>query len=135
MKTTKVIDLDKHTPGPWVCPIHHGSEADNAKMLELGLALVPALTNEGQRFIMTTVRSPDGPDIKRVALVDAQVHFKRGKGHQSECEERDANAALIAKAPEMREALKRICAITTGDGPHGSMDRLNAIFAIAKGAL
>jgi hypothetical protein len=55
-----------------------------------------------------------GPDpdqeIKRIALVDCQTRFKRGQGWQTECDEREANAHLIAAAPELLEALREVMA-------------------------
>jgi hypothetical protein len=55
-----------------------------------------------------------GPDpdqeIKRIALVDCQTRFKRGQGWQTECDEREANARLIAAAPELLEALREVMA-------------------------
>jgi hypothetical protein len=39
--------------------------------------------------------------------VDCQTPFKRGEGWQSECEVREANARLIAAAPDLLAALKQ----------------------------
>ena len=74
----------KHTPGPWY-------------VSQVGL------TNGGDRPITTE----DG----RICTVDCQTPFKRGEGWQSECDVREANARLIAAAPETaaeRDRLKEV---------------------------
>jgi hypothetical protein len=71
----------KPTPGPWY-------------VSQVGL------TNGGERPITTE----DG----RICTVDCQTPFKRGEGWQSECEVREANARLIAAAPDLLDALKRL---------------------------
>jgi hypothetical protein len=63
----------KHTQGPW-----YVSQV--------------CLTNGGERPITTE----DG----RICTVDCQTPFKRGEGWKSECDVREANARLIAAAPE-----------------------------------
>jgi hypothetical protein len=93
-----------HTPGPWHCPLFHGRPQDIEQQRKLGLSPVPALMNDGARIIMTDA----GEDTKRVALVDCQTMYKRGTGHQTECAERDANARLIAAAPDLLAALRKI---------------------------
>lgn len=92
--------MSKATPGPYTSRKYHGSDEDLALLKEYGREPVPALTNEGQRFIMA--------GEKRIALVDCQVRYKRGQGHKVECEERDANTALFCAAPDLLDALKDI---------------------------
>jgi hypothetical protein len=59
----------------------------------------PALTNEGQRYVMAS--------SKRVALVDMQKEdVRRSERHVSADAERDANACLIASAPTLLDLLK-----------------------------
>ena len=77
MNQAETLSTAKHTPGPW--------EARRA------------LTNDGQQPIV-------GAD-RRVALADSQTDFKRGQGWNHDCAEREANAQLIAAAPDMLEAL------------------------------
>lgn len=107
----------QHTPGPWTSPIFHGAA-------QFGIKPVPALTNEGSRFVM----SPAG----RIALVDCQTEFKRGKGHQADCAERDANARLIAAAPEMLAALQACACFWGSDSLYDSPVAKQARAAIAK---
>lgn len=80
----------KHTAGKWSSPIWSGSDEFNEKADALGIARVPALTNDGSRYILANGR--------RIATVDCITEFKRGKGHETECAERDANAAFIVRA-------------------------------------
>lgn len=84
--------MSKHTPGPWSVPIVTLSTD------------VQVLGNQGERYVM----AGEGDDRKRVAVVDCQTKFKRGEGWRIPCEERDANAHLIAAAPELLEALMQL---------------------------
>jgi hypothetical protein len=77
----------KHTPGEW-------------EVSATGL-----ITNDGQIAIM----APDERLMKkRVALIDCHTKFKRGEGWKVQCDERKANAILIAAAPNMLEALEAV---------------------------
>ena len=76
----------KHTPGPW--KISHSDFQ----------------TNEGQRAILQDI-----DDAKHIAFITCQSDFKRGKGWCADCSERDANARLIAAAPELLAALEVAC--------------------------
>lgn len=95
------------TPGPWNSPDFLCS-AEDADLIRkrLGREPPPARSNEGQRYVMAGV----GDETKRVALVDCQTHYKRGKGYETECAEREANALLIAAAPDLVEALQDLLA-------------------------
>jgi hypothetical protein len=72
---------DKPTPGPWY-------------VSQVGL------TNGGERPITTK--------NERICTVDCQTPFKRDEGWQAECEVREANARLIAAAPELLDARTQI---------------------------
>jgi hypothetical protein len=88
-----------HTPGPWFYRPILGEPEDVEKMREFGMEPVQAMTNEGQRYVM----APD----KRVCLVDMQCEgVKRNERHKSGDAERDANARLIAAAPDCLAACK-----------------------------
>lgn len=95
----------KHTPGPW-------------KMSSTGF-----MTNEGQIAVLQ-----DNENSAHICFVTCQTRYKRGKGWQTQCAERDANARLIAAAPDMKEALEYYAAIK---GPMGEPAR--AALAKAKG--
>lgn len=68
----------KHTLGPW------------------GVSSI-GLTNDGKRAVAS--------DDAGIAWVHPQTPYKRGDGWQHHCEEREANARLIAAAPDMLNAL------------------------------
>lgn len=116
-----------HTPGPWNFKVWMTSDEDTERALSVGLQPVRALTNEGQRFIMA-------PHY-RVALVDCQTDFKRGKGYQTDCAERDANARLIAAAPELLDACNRAeWWFSTIPNGQAMRDVMRAVIAKATGA-
>jgi hypothetical protein len=62
----------------------------------------------GKAIIMNdgavAVVSPDTE--QHIAFVTCQAKFKRGEGYKAQCAERDANARLIAAAPDLLEALE-----------------------------
>ena len=74
------------TPGPWAISELHAN----------GL-----FGNNGEAFVSTA--------DYRVAAVDCHAKFKRGEGYRAKCGERDANARLIASAPDLLAALESIC--------------------------
>ena len=74
-----------YTPGPWM------------------LGRSGNLTNQGQRPIVSA-----DEDGLRIALVDLQSETVRKNAWQADDPEREANAALIAAAPELLEALEKI---------------------------
>lgn len=81
--------MSGHTPGPWSL----------AEIHDLGLYM-----NDGSITIMAP--DPD-QDSTAIASVVCKTRYKRGLGHKAECEIRDANARLIAAAPELVEALRQ----------------------------
>ena len=73
----------KATPGPW-------------RPSQIGLE------NSGARVVTS--------DGGRIGTADTWSQFKRGDGWRSICETRDANAALIALAPELADEVLRLTA-------------------------
>lgn len=80
----------KHTPAPWRFALNHDGKP---WLLNSGYAIV-AFGAEG---------SEDGGQICEVSI---QSKPKRGEGWKHNCPVRDANARLIAAAPDLLEALK-----------------------------
>ena len=86
----------KHTPGPWRFKKYCLDETTRDEMRKRGIeGDMLALSNDGQAAVMS--------DSGRIAAVDCRTEFKRGKGHLTECPEREANARLISLAPDMLE--------------------------------
>lgn len=87
--------MSAHTPGPWTFRKWASEPTTVGGRVFDG---VRALTNDGKAPVMA------GSTL--VAQVVGHKDYKRGQGHELECAERDANAHLIAAAPEMFEALE-----------------------------
>lgn len=94
----------KHTPGPWTFVEYMHSAKDLEEIRKLGMTPIRNLSNDGEATIM----AGEGEDRKPVARAIRQVPAKRGEGYKTECAERDANARLIAAAPDLLDALKRL---------------------------
>ena len=95
-----------HTKGPWEFAIYGLEPEMIEKQRQAGIEPIRTLTNEGQAPIM----GGGDDDRRRVALVDCQADYKRGQGYKAECAERDANARLIAAAPDLLEVSERMLA-------------------------
>ena len=105
--------MHKHTSANWQFKKYFGDEAYIASLHAAGLQPTRLLSNDGT----CSVVSDDG---KHIATVTCQTKFKRGEGSTAECEERDANAALIAASPLMLKVLLawRKLAFTPNEGKH-----------------
>lgn len=113
----------KHTAGPWKYRLY--ATDDTPEMLaKFGIKPVRMLDNSGAMAISHA----DG----RVALVDCQASYKRGQGHATECSERDANARLIAAAPDLFEALTSVMKEIALKGQLSDATAMLALEAIGK---
>lgn len=102
----RVDSAPRHTPGPWS---------------------VGSLTlNDGA----IAVRAEEG----RVALVECLTDFKRGEGHSVIAPVRDANARLIAAAPEMLEALRDMVFACDDPQPDPNISLALALVAVLPAA-
>lgn len=120
----------KHTPGPWWFREYAMSAEDRAFLKErTGKEAMRMLTNAGGVVIMSG--DPEG-DCERVCEVDIQTRHKRGKGSETPCPVRDANAHLIAAAPDMLAALKGLVADQHGHAPGCGCPWCAARAAIAR---
>jgi len=86
----------KHTPAPWTWNKYFGGELQVKQGREIGIEPTQCLTNDGATAVMAGDR--------RVALVDLQANIKKRYWSTADDPERDANARLIAAAPELVEA-------------------------------
>lgn len=116
-----------HTAGNWSFRIYAQEDKDLEFMRQHNMEPTRALSNDGQIAIMCG----DGDDVTRVALVDCQTKFKRGQGYKTDCAERDANARLIAAAPDLLEALKRCEAMVSTDQGPPDWDWVRSVIAKA----
>lgn len=82
------------------------------------------LTNDGGRPVVT--------DEKRVAVVDCQTEVRKRDAWQAECEERDANARLIAAAPGLYEALENLLKLYQSAPRETTSEEIIAELALAK---
>jgi len=113
-----------HTPGPWDFPMFAISDEDREMAERLGMEVPRFHHNDGAVSIM----AGSGDERKAVANVLCQTRFKRGEGYRTVCNERDANARLVAAAPDLLAALKwAVTVIRPGSDLHNDM-----MAAIAK---
>ena len=100
MKGNTMAETTKHTPGPWRFNPFCGTEADRKQAESFGIAPVHNCGNNGERYVSS--------EHGRIALVDSQiVRAKRGKNatpYDAPDAARDANARLIAAAPDLLAA-------------------------------
>lgn len=117
-----------HTP--WSYRKFAQSDEDLAQMETMrrnGMSIWPTLmlNNEGQAIVMQ--------GDKRIAVVDSHSKVKRGEGHKSECEIRDANARLIAATPDLLAALEDLIVNVDAIAHPKRLEQARAAIAKAKG--
>ena len=92
------------TSGIWEFRPFAFTDEVRKQMEAVGIKPTRAIGNDGGVSVMTT----DGDDRKLIATVASQTEFKRGKGSEVDCPERDTNARAVAEVPNMIEALQAI---------------------------
>lgn len=118
----------KHSPGSWEYRPYFQDDENIAELRKHGLEPTRRLSNDGKAIV--TARS--GDDSKPIAHIECQTVFKRGQGHLADCAERDANARLIAAAPDMLAACKLALGLCVG--PSGERQALEGAIAKADGS-
>ena len=88
----------KHTQGNWQFKPFFGDDAFIEQQKSMGIQPTRILMNDGSCGIIC--------DDTHIANVTCQSRFKRGEGSTAVCEERDANARLIAASPRLLNALR-----------------------------
>lgn len=124
--------MTSFTPGPWRFQVYAMHDDDVERAKQVGIEPTRLLTNDG----MATVSAPadDGP--KPVARIVCHTPYKRGTGYKVDCAERDANAHLIAAAPDMYQALKDLVSAdrdTLNDDASPIWGQIAAALAKAEG--
>lgn len=129
--------MSRHTKGVAVFRMWAQSDKDREFMLANGMEPSRLLDNQGAAPLMV--------GETRVAMVDCQSKFKRGQGHESECAERDANAARLALCWNTHDELLEALTAVINDCDHSpaypgtisttTEDKARAAIAKAKGEL
>lgn len=123
----------KHTPGPWIFRKWTQTAEEIELMRKHGMEPTPNQTNDGKVFVSHVNEDPEGNT--GICLVHAKTRAKkRADQWRHQCAERDANARLIAAAPELLEGLE---CIVDGMNPDAweSLNRItqeHILSAIAK---
>ncbi len=86
--------MSAYTKGEWVFRVW-GQEP----------VTIDGMAIPGTRMLTNDGGAPIVCDGRRIVVVDAQAKSKRGEAWKVECAERDANARLIAAAPDLLELL------------------------------
>lgn len=97
---------ERFTKSKWQFRTFFGSEEDVSRMLAAGIKPVRAQGNDGSVSVITD-------SGEHIATVTCQTKVKRGEGSTVVCEERDANARLIAKAPQLYATLREVVDLYT----------------------
>ena len=100
------MENTKHTPGPWG---PHAFNSGEPQAVDMGA--------QGESFVAWSYSVGKGKKI--IADVVAYSNGSRGEGYQrpSTREEAQANAALIASAPDLLEVATMVLETIDGGGP------------------
>jgi hypothetical protein len=109
--------MSKHTPGPWRFALN-----DDGK---------PWLLNSGYAIVAFGAESSE--DGGQICEVSVQSKPKRGEGWKHSCPVRDANARLIAAAPDLLEALQYVLS-AHGEQLTDAFEQAHKAIAKATGA-
>ena len=104
----------------WVFKKFFGDDEFISNMKAAGIKPTRILNNDGSCGIIDS-------EGNHIATVSCQTKFKRGEGSVAECEERDANARLIANAPSMYRLLKIWKQIGDNGGAHAEWEECLSI--------
>lgn len=102
----------RFTPGPWDFPLYPMDEAQRLEAESLGISVARFTHNDGAVSVM----AGSDDDRKPVAHALCQTGFKRGEGYKTICDERDANARLMAAAPDLFDALRSLLSLCEAGG-------------------
>jgi hypothetical protein len=104
----------------WVFTKFFGDDEYIRNMKAVGINPTRILNNDGSCSIIDS-------EGNNIATVSCQTKFKRGEGSFAECEERDANARLIAIAPSMYRLLKVWTQISANGGTDAQWEECMSI--------
>ena len=91
------------SPGTWEFKPFAFTDEVQKQMEAVGIKPTRVIGNDGGVSVMTT----DGDNRKLIATVASQTEFKRGKGNEVDCPERDINARAESRLMEAENLLSQ----------------------------
>lgn len=119
-----------HTPGPWVFKRLTGTDETNAEAIKYGLKTMQHCSEAGERY----VGSEHGPIALVRTRTERKEHGKNATPYDAPDAERDANACLIATAPELLSALEALVKAEEEYGEKGNV-AINEMLLTAYAAI